>query len=162
MIRVKPRILGLLAATALGASHHHVRAAQKSIVSHAGQPSPVNLDVRRLNALGLIETGNNDRAIGKAGEVSRYQLTPKVWSAYTATRDYQNTESAIRVAQKHWKMLAAYFQIKSGHAPTDFDMYVLWNTRFGYYERRSFSTGRLSPIVRDRAQRFVNLVNRNG
>src|ERR1035437_8720650 len=32
---------------------------------------------RRRFALGMIETGNNDREIGGAGEVSRYQLMPR-------------------------------------------------------------------------------------
>jgi len=36
----------------------------------------------------------------------------------------------------------------------------LWNTNFGYYARKGFDPARLPAIVRDRAQRFVNLVNR--
>jgi len=39
-------------------------------------------------------------------------------------------------------------------------MYVLWNTRFGHYARKGFEPARLSAVVRDRAHRFVNLVNR--
>jgi hypothetical protein len=39
-------------------------------------------------------------------------------------------------------------------------MYVLWNTRFGYYARHGFSRTRLTAVVLDRAERFVNLVNR--
>jgi hypothetical protein len=64
------------------------------------------------------------------------------------------------VARQHWNYLAEYFKSKSGRCPTDFDMYVLWNTRFGYYEHKSFSRQRISPVVEERAQRFVNLVNR--
>jgi len=37
-------------------------------------------------------------------------------------------------------------------------MYVLWNTHQGYYARRNFDSARLAPAIRDRAQRFVNLV----
>ncbi|HXG49204.1 MAG TPA: hypothetical protein VNO52_16390, partial [Methylomirabilota bacterium] len=36
-----------------------------------------------LEALSLIESGNNDRAIGRAGEVSRYQILPTVWRRYS-------------------------------------------------------------------------------
>jgi hypothetical protein len=41
-------------------------------------------------------------------------------------------------------------------------MYILWNTRFGYYSRKGFEQGKVSLIIQDRAQRFVNLVNRKG
>ncbi len=39
-------------------------------------------------------------------------------------------------------------------------MYVLWNTRYGYYASKGFKPARLNPVVRDRAQRFANLVER--
>ena len=35
-----------------------------------------------LLAISLVESGGNDLASGKAGEVSRYQITPLVWKAY--------------------------------------------------------------------------------
>lgn len=35
-----------------------------------------------LAALSSVESGNNDLAIGAAGEVSRYQISPLVWQAY--------------------------------------------------------------------------------
>lgn len=118
------------------------------------------LDSRRLNALGMIETGNDDRAIGKAGEISRYQLAPPVWKSYSQSMDYRNPDVSLQVARLHWNHLAAYFKEKTGRAPGDFDMYVLWNTRYGYYAHFNFSPRQISAIVRDRAQRFVNLVNR--
>src|SRR5277367_3705386 len=121
------------------------------------QPS---LDPKRLDALGMIETGNDDREVGAAGEVSRYQIHPTVWKAYSATPNYQNPKAAIQVAQRHWAWLASYFKEKAGRQPDDFDMYVLWNTKFGYYASHSFLPGRLAAKVRSRAERFVNRVNR--
>jgi len=121
---------------------------------------PPELDSRRLNALGMIETGNDDRAIGAAGEVSRYQLAPPVWKSYSSSSDYRNPAISLQVARLHWNHLAAYFKEKTGRMPEDFDMYVLWNTRYGYYAHYNFSHRQVSAIVRDRAQRFVNLVNR--
>ncbi len=118
------------------------------------------LDARRLYALGMIETGNDDRAIGAAGEISRYQLSPPVWKSYSKSMDYQNPDVALQVARLHWTYLAAYFKEKSGRTANDYDMYVLWNTRHGYYARKGFSPQRISPVVQDRAQRFVNLINR--
>jgi hypothetical protein len=37
-------------------------------------------------------------------------------------------------------------------------MYVLWNTHYGYYASKGFNPNRLAASVRDRAQRYVNLV----
>ncbi|MDB6017831.1 MAG: hypothetical protein JWR19_2320 [Pedosphaera sp.] len=118
------------------------------------------LDAKHLYALGMLETGNNDEEVGGAGEISRYQIHPAVWKSYSASHDYNNPEISLQVARLHWNYLASYFRERAGRQPTDYDMYVLWNTTFGYYARRGFSSNRISPIVQDRAQRFVNLVNR--
>lgn len=118
------------------------------------------LDTKRLFALGMIETGNNDREVGAAGEVSRYQIHPTVWKVYSPSVEYTNPEISLQVARQHWTYLAQYFREKAGREPEDFDMYVLWNTKHGYYARKGFSRQRISPVVRDRAKRFVNLVNR--
>lgn len=120
---------------------------------HAGM-----LTTPRLFALGMIETGNNDSAIGGLGEVSRFQIMPSVWKHYNSSRSYRNLNVATEVARQHWRSLYDYFKEKSDREPTDFDMYVLWNTRYGYYASKGFEPVRLSPVVRDRAQRFTNLV----
>jgi len=111
-------------------------------------------------ALGMIESGNDDRGIGKAGEVSRYQIHPAVWKLYSESRDYQNHEVSLLVARQHWTYLTNYFREKTGRTPTPFDMYVLWNTKFGHYAKLGFNPTRLNRVVQDRAERFVNLVNR--
>jgi hypothetical protein len=136
-----------------------VNAGTNSTSPQHSEPAP-GLDSKRLFALGMIETGNDDRAIGLAGEISRYQLSPSVWKSYSRSMDYRNTELAVQVARLHWNYLAAYFKEKTGHLPTDFDMYVLWNTRYGYYAHNHFSKWQISSIVKERASRFVNLVNR--
>lgn len=122
--------------------------------------STLTPDNKRLFALGMIETGENDREIGGDGEISRYQLSPEVWKTYTTSQDYTDPEVSLQVASHHWNYLANYFKKKTGREPDDFDMYVLWNTRFGYYARKGFSKQEISPVVRERAERFVNLVNR--
>lgn len=125
-------------------------------VSH----KPAVLDNRRLYALGAIETGNNDNEIGQAGEVSRYQIMPSVWKHYNHSSYYEDPQVSRTVAQQHWSSLRASFMKKTGREPDSFDMYVLWNTCYGYYASKGFHPGRLDPVVRDRAQRFVNLVER--
>ena len=120
--------------------------------------SPGVLDRRHQFALGMIETGNDDREIGGAGEVSRYQIMPSVWRCYSASRNYRSPQVSLAVARQHWAVLHDSFKEKAGREPTDFDMYVLWNTHLGYYSGRHFDPARLAPVVRDRAQRYVNLV----
>lgn len=129
--------------------------AVKANTQNAGE-----LDTRRQLALGMIETGNNDFEIGGAGEVSRYQIMPSVWKHYSRSSRYQNPVVSLAVAQRHWTDLYDRFKRQAHREPTDFDMYVLWNTRYGYYASRGFNPARLSPTVRNRAQRFVNLVQR--
>ena len=120
-------------------------------------PAP---DDKRMLALAMIETGVNDREVGGQGEISRYQLSPAVWRNYTDSDDYTDPQVSMQVAGQHWRYLANYFRQKTGREPDDFDMYVLWNTRFGYYEKKKFSQHDISPVIQDRASRFVNLVNR--
>jgi hypothetical protein len=123
-------------------------------------PKPAVLDNRSLFALGAIETGNNDNEIGRAGEVSRYQIMPSVWKHYTHSSYYDDPQVSRAVAEQHWSSLRAAFKKQTGREPDNFDMYVLWNTCYGYYASKGFQPARLDPVVRDRAQRFVNLVER--
>jgi len=60
----------------------------------------------------MIETGNNDREIGTAGEISRYQIHPLVWKSYSKSMDYWDPEVSLQVARQHWGRLAAYFKEK--------------------------------------------------
>jgi hypothetical protein len=122
--------------------------------------NPSLLDERRRFALGMIETGNDDHEIGGLGEVSRYQIMPSVWQHYSNSRRYHDPETSTEVAQQHWSALHDCFKQQTHREPTDFDMYVLWNTRFGYYAHHGFKAARLDPIVREHAQRFVNLIQR--
>lgn len=110
-----------------------------------------------LEAISMIESGNNDQAIGGAGEVSRYQIMPRVWRSYTSSRAYQNTEISTLIAQKHLEYLESVFKSRTGREPTDFDRYVLWNAGPTYYKRIGFAHRRVHPVIRERATRFVNL-----
>ena len=123
--------------------------------------NPAVLDAHRRLALGMIETGNDDREIGGAGEVSRYQIMPSVWKHYSQSQNYQDPTESLAVAQQHWLVLYAIFKKQAHREPGDFDLYVLWNTRNGYYAGKNFNSDRLAPVVRDRAQRYANLVRCN-
>src|SRR5690242_3285020 len=124
--------------------------AQTNETQSAAATTNSNLDERRVFALGMIETGNNDRGVGRAGEISRYQIHPAVWKVYSNSREYQNPEISLDVARQHWTTLRNYFKEKAAREPTDFDMYVLWNTRYGYYAAKGFDPLHLPRFVRDR------------
>lgn len=115
--------------------------------------------LNRLDALSMIESGNNDLAIGQAGEVSRFQIRPQVWRQYSHSRAYENAGVAAAVAQKHVAYLEALFRERTGREATDLDIYILWNAGPGYYERHGFTVERVHREIRERAQRYVNLRN---
>ena len=124
----------------------------------AAAGNPAVLDAHRRMALGMIETGNRDDEIGGAGEVSRYQIMPSVWRQYSQSQNYRNPDVSLAVAQKYWARLHSLFVKQAHRQPNDFDMYVLWNTHYGYYASKGFNPNHLGSAVRDRAQRYVNLV----
>lgn len=111
----------------------------------------------KLEALSLIESGNNDAAVGSLGEVSRYQIRPYIWREYSASRSWRDSRVSAQVAENHLKNLEETFVRRAGRAPTDFDSYVLWNAGAAYYAKVGFSPARVHPVIRERAQRFVNL-----
>jgi hypothetical protein len=111
----------------------------------------------KLDALSLIESGDNDSAIGCVGEVSRFQIKPQVWRNYTASQDYNNTQIAALVAEQHLRYLEGVFRRRAGREPTDFDTYVLWNAGAAYYGRIGFSADRVHRRISERANRYVNL-----
>jgi len=53
----------------------------------------------RLDALSMIESGNNDLAVGQAGEVSCFQILPQLWRHYSHSRAYDNVYVSALFAQ---------------------------------------------------------------
>ena len=111
----------------------------------------------RLEALSMIETGDNDAAIGQAGEVSRYQIKPWIWHQYNSSASYRNRGTSKNVAEKHLAVLQTTFRRQTRREPTDFDLYVLWNAGPTYYARLGFRRTRVHQVIRERAQRYANL-----
>jgi hypothetical protein len=129
------RLIALLAATALNC---------QAGLSH-------------LEALSLIESGGNDRAIGGAGEVSRYQILPKVWRFYSQSSNYRSQWLSTEVARRHMETIHQAYVRLNGHPADDFDLYVMWNAGIDYYRRMGFDPQRVHRVIRERANRFVNL-----
>src|ERR1051325_10879789 len=111
----------------------------------------------RLEAISMIETGDNDAVRGVAGEVSRYQLMPRVWNSYTASTAYRDHQVSAVVAEQHLNYLEHWFVQQTGRPPTEFEIYVLWNAGPTYYGKKHFTPAAVHPSIRERAERFVNL-----
>ena len=102
----------------------------------------------RWSALSMIESGDNDLAIGASGEVSRFQIRSELWPGGNA----QNLQDALAAAREIMKPRLEEF-LKSHKRPaTDFEFYVLWNA--------PWEVDHPSKAVAERAQRFSNLVRR--
>ena len=102
----------------------------------------------RWSALSMLESGNNDQAIGPLGEVSRFQIRPHLWPGGNP----QDMQIALSAAQKIMQQRIEAFQKTHNRPPTDFEFYVLWNA--------PVQMDHPSRTVTNRAKRFENLVRR--
>lgn len=117
----------------------------------------VSLKVQAMDrwaALSQIETRDNDNAIGAAGEISRYQVKPRLWRRYTRSdADWKNPTVALTAAQRIMKDRCVHFERSYNRQPTDFEFYILWNA--------PAQVDRPRKAVRERAERFCRLVSRD-
>ncbi len=105
----------------------------------------------RLSALSMFETGNDDAMVGKAGEISRYQIMKGEWSKVTNSTAYRNPQVSKQVTLRLLEDRIARFQKIYHRPPTDYEFYGLWNAP-GQVMR-----GKISPTVAARCKRFANL-----
>ena len=126
------------------------------------KPTPVlaatatDRDALRMTALAAIESGGNDHAVGRAGEVSRYQIKPTEWRRASSAPLSRATvlSTALAVTRQILNARCAAFAARFHRAPTDFEFYVLWNA-----PNQLLLGNGPTTIVRERAERFANLVN---
>ena len=105
----------------------------------------------RLSALSMLETGDNDRMVGGAGEISRYQILKREWRAVTKSRHWTNPGIARTVALRIIKARTERFRKKFQRDPNDWEFYALWNAP------TQVLRGRVSRTVARRCERFANL-----
>ena len=115
----------------------------------------VALPIRQ--ALGMIESGNDDHAVGSAGEISRYQIKKDIWRTYSFSAEFWDEKEAWRIADKVLTARAEEFRRCTGRAPAAFDIYVLWNAP-GQFRSVGYQPQLISRVVAERAMRFANLV----
>ncbi len=105
----------------------------------------------RLAALSMIETGNNDRMVGGAGEISRYQILKAEWRSVTNSARYTDPTIARAVTLQLIGRRVQNFRATYHRNPTNFEFYGLWNAPSQVLERR------VSRTVAERCRRYSNL-----
>ena len=115
------------------------------------------------DSLAMFESGATgpeasaaDRVRGGAGEISRFQILPEVWRAYSKSRDYTNPEVAWSVAQRILGDRISDFQKAMGRPPKPVELYLLWN-KPGHFAAKGYSVKRVASHYRLKAQRYENL-----
>jgi hypothetical protein len=109
----------------------------------------------RLAALSMIETGDNDRMVGSAGEISRYQILKAEWRSVTNSTRYADPTIASAVALKLIERRVQNFHTTYHRNPTNFEFYGLWNAPSQVLDRR------VSRTVAERCRRYSNLCESN-
>ena len=124
--------------------------------------SPINLEHgRRLAALSMVESQDNDNAIGASGEISRFQIMPAVWRSYMLhdrpSADPSNTTTAWHVAEWIMQDRCKAFETRFHRQPTDQEFYILWARPSWLLNSTPRRT--LPNAMAARAQNFSNLVS---
>ena len=105
----------------------------------------------RLEALSMIESGVNDRMVGRHGEISRYQILKREWRSVSQSTRYTDPAVARSVTLTLLDQRLRAFARTHGRAPTHFEFYGLWNAPSQVLQ------GRVSPVVAERCRRYANL-----
>jgi hypothetical protein len=104
--------------------------------------------MNRWQALSMLESGDDDSAIGRCGEISRFQIRAELWPGGNP----QNARAALGVARNIMQARVQRFEQTHRRSPTNFEFYVLWNA--------PAEIDHPMPCVAERARRFANLVER--
>lgn len=114
----------------------------------------------KLRAISQVESGDNDKAKGRHGELSRYQIKHTVWKQhFPDEKDQRHIPlHAKRCARAHlcWLELKLCL-LKKTNNPNPRDVYAAWNIGLAAYSRRDYTLDKLPNNIRQRADRFTNL-----
>ena len=119
--------------------------------------TPLSIGLQMQAGIPKLKRCSADHKLGTRGEISRFQILPRIWQEYSSSRDYTNPDLAWKIAQKIIEERANWFRTATGHEPTPFDLYVMWNAP-GHYQQVNFQRSRVKPLISEKAERFTNLV----
>ena len=105
----------------------------------------------RWTALAMLESGGDDRTVGHAGEISRYQIRRDLWPGGNPLDSRVALANARQIMSAH----EAAFEQSYGRAPDDFEFYILWHRPACYIGRTVPRP--ITAVEADRACRFANL-----
>jgi hypothetical protein len=113
-----------------------------------------------FKALSMVESGNNDNAIGRKGERGRYQMRKAAWKESSLVpHSYASNIKFSSEATQNYMMLQSNMFLQHTHRlPTDYDLYVMWNMGFTGYKRKQFEFNKCPKRVKENAQRFYDLL----
>jgi len=113
-----------------------------------------------LAAIAMVESGNNDRAVGKAHEISRYQIKPQIWQQYGLLRkqDYTNPFVAEQIALKHARHLQHVMPSFAANSVTH--MAAAWNYGPTNMRIAGYQLTNLPPSVISYSERVQNVYER--
>lgn len=119
------------------------------------------MELDHFRALADIESGGDDKKIGRNKEISRYQILRPTWKAYCefpcTPKYYQDPSVAVMVAQKIWGQNMLAFQMKTGRNPNLKEAYAVWNYGFYRWSKNGLAWNLLPKTVQKRAERYENL-----
>jgi hypothetical protein len=114
----------------------------------------------KLRAISQIESNDNDKAKGKHGELSRYQLKRSVWRQhFPSEKDQRHIPAeARRCAKAHlcWLELRLCL-VQRKNTPDPRDVYAAWNLGLAAFSRKDYDFNRLSKSAKAKCERFYNL-----
>ena len=114
----------------------------------------------KLRAISQIESNDNDKAKGRHGELSRYQIKRSVWRQhFPDEKDMRHLPvEARRCAKAHlcWLELKLCL-LKKTNNPNPRDVYAAWNIGLAAYARRDYNLAKLPRNIRQRSENFTNL-----
>lgn len=107
-----------------------------------------------LLALAMVESGNNPLAIGKAGEVTQYQITPAVWKSHARIPLSRAGDNPILAGVVAKKIIHEIRMSLPPHLSNDpFWIAVQWNGGRGACVKAEWRSAFVKRNVRDFADR---------
>lgn len=116
-----------------------------------------------FKAIAMVESGIDDRAKGRYGEISRYQILPATWDVYSTLPKSQAvdpamaTEVAFSISmgiQQYWirrYQYGKYVELQPKY------FYVMWHRGTGYWTKYNGAYSKMPKRIRQRAERFENV-----
>jgi hypothetical protein len=98
-----------------------------------------------------------DFAVGARQEISRFQILPTLWRSYSTNDNFSDPDTAWSVAEKILREREAEFRHATGRNWDGVDLFLMWNAP-GAYRRSNWDRTAVSRAVRERAERFANVL----